>query len=105
MSLANVMADHHAVAIMVDISRTHQNSRSRDLFDDVIDTSFWGEKNLEKKFEIIKKNIFTIERDCIENNRFKDDIWKRILKNHNTILNPNNMGKFVYHYAGEELWK
>ena len=75
-----------------------------DLFDDVIDTSFWGEENLEKKFEIIKNNIFTIERDCIENNKFKDDIWKRILKNHNTILNPISMGKFVYHYAGEEIW-
>ena len=37
-----------------------------DLFDDVIDTSFWGEENLEKKFEIIKNNIFTIERDCVE---------------------------------------
>ena len=73
-----------------------------DLFDDVIDTSFWSEENLEKKFEIIKNNIFTIERDCIENNRFKDDIWERILYNHNTILDTKSMKKFVQYYAGEK---
>ena len=73
-----------------------------DLFDDVIDTSFWNEENLEKKFQIIKENIFTIESNCIENNRFKNSIWTRILENQSKILNTDNMEKFVNHYKGEK---
>lgn len=72
-----------------------------DLFDDVIDTSFWNEGDLEKKFEIIKKNIFTIENNCIENNRFKNSIWTRILENQSKILNTSNVEKFINHYKGE----
>ena len=73
-----------------------------DLFDDVIDTSFWNEENLEKKFQIIKENIFTIESNCIENNRFKNSIWTRILENQSKILNTDNMEKFVNYYKGEK---
>jgi diguanylate cyclase (GGDEF)-like protein len=36
MSLTNVMANHHAVAIMVDISRTSDDPKGKDIFEDVI---------------------------------------------------------------------
>ena len=55
---------------------------------------------MEKKFEIIKENIFTIENNCIENNRFKNSIWTRILENQSKILSLKSMVKFVDHYKG-----
>jgi len=73
-----------------------------DLFDDVIDTSFWNEEDLEKKFTIIKNNIFTIEKDCVEDNKFKNSIWTRLLDNQSKILNASNVKKFINHYKGEK---
>lgn len=52
-----------------------------DLFDDIIDTSFYQEGDLDKKFEIIKNNLYIIENECVEHKKFKDNIWERLLEN------------------------
>ena len=57
-----------------------------DLFDDVLDTSFYKTDNLDKKFEIIKSNLKIIENDLIVDNRFRDDIWLRLKSNQDRLF-------------------
>jgi len=57
-----------------------------DLFDDVLDTSFYKTDDLDKKFEIIKSNLKIIENDLIVDNRFRDDIWLRLKSNQNILF-------------------
>ena len=52
-----------------------------DLFEDVIDTSFYHTDNLQKKFDIVKKNFKIIENDLTLDSRFREDIWKRLKEN------------------------
>jgi len=56
------------------------------LFDDVLDTSFYKTGDLDKKFEIIKSNLEIIENDLIVDNRFRDDIWLRLKSNQNRFF-------------------
>tara|TARA_R100000008_G_scaffold68033_1_gene45192 strand:- start:121 stop:1113 length:993 start_codon:yes stop_codon:yes gene_type:complete len=57
-----------------------------DLFDDILDTSFYKTDDLNKKFEIIKSNLKIIENDLIVDNRFRDDIWLRLKSNQNILF-------------------
>ena len=57
-----------------------------DLFDDVLDTSFYKTDDLDKKFEIIKSNLKIIENDLIVDNRFRDDIWLRLKSNQDRLF-------------------
>jgi len=57
-----------------------------DLFDDVIDTSFYKTNNLNTKFEIIKSNLEIIENDLVVNDKFRDDIWLRVKSNQNKLF-------------------
>ena len=57
-----------------------------DLFDDVLDTSFYNTDDLDKKFEIIKSNLKIIENDLIVDNRFRDDIWLRLKSNQDRLF-------------------
>ena len=52
-----------------------------DLFEDVIDTSFYHTDNLQKKFNIVKENFKIIENDLTLDGRFREDIWKRLKEN------------------------
>jgi len=66
-----------------------------DLFDDVIDTSFYQEDDLDKKFKIIKDNLFVIEDKCVENQKFKDDIWYRLEENYKKVMDYGNIKKYI----------
>ena len=66
-----------------------------DLFDDIIDTSFYQEGDLDKKFEIIKNNLYIIENECVEHKRFKDNIWERLLENNIKITDNNSYVNYV----------
>tara|TARA_B100000131_G_scaffold288860_1_gene300476 strand:- start:4861 stop:5853 length:993 start_codon:yes stop_codon:yes gene_type:complete len=57
-----------------------------DLFDDILDTSFYKTDDLNKKFEIIKSNLKIIENDLIVDNRFRDDIWLRLKSNQDRLF-------------------
>tara|TARA_R100001163_G_C5031618_1_gene171706 strand:- start:37 stop:1059 length:1023 start_codon:yes stop_codon:yes gene_type:complete len=57
-----------------------------DLFDDVLDTSFYKTDNLNRKFEIIKSNLEIIENDLIVDSRFRDDIWLRLKSNQDRLF-------------------
>jgi len=71
-----------------------------DLFDDIIDTSFYQEGDLDKKFEIIKNNLYIIENTCVEHKRFKDNIWERLLENNIKIKDQNNYVNYVKSFIG-----
>ena len=57
-----------------------------DLFEDVIDTSFYHTDNLQKKFNIVKENFKIIENNLTTEGRFKDDIWKRLKRNQSIFM-------------------
>ena len=57
-----------------------------DLFEDVIDTSFYHTDNLQQKFNIVKENFQIIENNLTTDGRFTDDIWKRLKKNQSIFL-------------------
>ena len=57
-----------------------------DLFEDVIDTSFYKTGDLDKKFEIFKENFDIIENDLTIDGRFRDDIWKRLKTNQSIFM-------------------
>ena len=65
-----------------------------DLFDDVLDTSFYKTDDLDKKFEIIKSNLKIIENDLIVDNRFRDDIWLRLKSNQDRLF--DGWGNYFY---------
>ena len=65
-----------------------------DLFDDVLDTSFYKTDNLNRKFEIIKSNLEIIENDLIVDNRFRDDIWLRLKSNQDRLF--DGWGNYFY---------
>lgn len=62
------------------------NYAGYDLFEDVIDTSFYHTDNLQQKFHIFKENFKIIENNLTIEGRFKDDIWKRLKKNQSILL-------------------
>ena len=66
-----------------------------DLFEDVIDTSFYHTTNLHKKFMIIKENFKIIRNKLTKNGRFRDDIFKRLKNNQNHFLNHDNYVKYL----------
>ena len=66
-----------------------------DLFDDVIDTSFYQQDDLDEKFKIIKSNLSIIENECVEDKRFKDSIWNRLNKNYERIMDYGNMKNYI----------
>ena len=66
-----------------------------DLFDDVIDTSFYQEDDLNKKFKIIKSNLSIIENECVEGGRFKDVIWDRLDVNYKRVMDYGNMKRYI----------
>lgn len=57
-----------------------------DLFDDVLDTSFYKIEDLEQKFKIIKNNLNIIEEDLVVDKRFRDDIWIRLKNNQRNLF-------------------
>jgi len=57
-----------------------------DLFEDVIDTSFYHTDNLQQKFNIVKENFKIIENNLTTGGRFKSGIWKRLKKNQSIFL-------------------
>ena len=66
-----------------------------DLFDDVIDTSFYHTDNLQKKFSIIKDNFEIIRNDLTIESKFKDDIFIRLKKNQSHFLNHDNYVNYL----------
>ena len=66
-----------------------------DLFDDIIDTSFYQEDDLNKKFKIIKSNLSIIENECVEDGRFKNFIWDRLNENYKSVLDYGNMKRYI----------
>ena len=58
-----------------------------DMFDDVIDTSFYKTDDLDRKFNIIKSNFKIIESDLIIDGKFRDDIWTRLKLNQERFIN------------------
>tara|TARA_A100001391_G_scaffold126766_1_gene86709 strand:- start:1697 stop:2692 length:996 start_codon:yes stop_codon:yes gene_type:complete len=66
-----------------------------DLFDDVIDTSFYHTDNLQKKFSIIKDNFEIIKNDLTIESKFKDDIFLRLKKNQSHFLNHDNYVNYL----------
>ena len=65
-----------------------------DLFDDVLDTSFYKTDNLNRKFEIIKSNLEIIENDLIVDSKFRDDIWLRLKSNQDRLF--DGWGNYFY---------
>lgn len=70
-----------------------------DLFDDVLDTSFYKIENLEIKFDIIKNNLEIIEKDLVVNGKFREDIWIRLKENQNNLF--KGWSQFFYKKIGE----
>lgn len=66
-----------------------------DLFDDVLDTSFYKEPISDKKFEIIRKNLEIISNELSFNGRFNDDIWLRLEKNQEHFLDKENIKRYL----------
>ena len=66
-----------------------------DLFDDIIDTSFYQEDNLNNIFKIIKNNLIVIENECVEDKRFKDSIWERLNKNYQKVMDYGNIKNYI----------
>ena len=67
-----------------------------DLFDDVIDTSFYKIEDLDEKNRIIKNNLEVIENDLTINGRFRDNIWDRLKKNQEHFIDYKNYYKYVW---------
>ena len=72
----------------------HLKDMGFDMFDDVIDTSFYKLDNFDKQFEIIKENLKIIENDLTVDGRFRDDIWVRLKKNQNRFF--EGWGNYFY---------
>ena len=66
-----------------------------DLFDDVLDTSFYKEPISDKKFEIIRKNLEIISNELCFNGRFNDDIWLRLEKNQEHFFDKENIKRYL----------
>lgn len=66
-----------------------------DLFDDVLDTSFYKEPISDKKFEIIRKNLEIISNELSFNGRFNDDIWLRLEKNQEHFFDRENIKRYL----------
>jgi|TARA_Y100001963_G_scaffold53158_1_gene74488 hypothetical protein len=66
-----------------------------DMFDDVIDTSFYKIEDLDEKNRIIKNNLEVIENDLTINGRFRDSIWDRLKKNQEHFIDYKNYYKYV----------
>ena len=67
-----------------------------DMFDDVIDTSFYKIEDLDEKNRIIKNNLEVIENDLTTDGRFRDNIWDRLKKNQEYFLDFKNYYKYVW---------
>jgi hypothetical protein len=67
-----------------------------DMFDDVIDTSFYKIEDLDEKNRIIKSNLEVIENDLTINGRFRDNIWDRLKENQEYFLDFKNYYKYVW---------
>jgi|TARA_Y100000034_G_scaffold72920_1_gene87862 hypothetical protein len=67
-----------------------------DMFDDVIDTSFYKIEDLDEKNRIIKSNLEVIENDLTINGRFRDNIWDRLKRNQEYFLDFKNYYKYVW---------
>lgn len=66
-----------------------------DMFDDVIDTSFYSEIDIDKKIKIISKNFEIIQSKLVIDGKFKDSIWDRLKKNQERFLNYDNYYKYI----------
>ena len=51
-----------------------------------MDTSFYKIEDLEPKFEIIKNNLDTIEKDLVVDKKFREDIWIRLKNNQKNLF-------------------
>jgi len=71
-----------------------------DMFDDVIDTSFYKTDDLNRKFSIIKSNLKIIENDLTVDGKFRDDIWDRLKRNQSHFLDLENYKKYLYKKLG-----
>tara|TARA_R110002020_G_scaffold193910_3_gene394477 strand:- start:77 stop:1090 length:1014 start_codon:yes stop_codon:yes gene_type:complete len=67
-----------------------------DMFDDVIDTSFYKIEDLDEKNRIIKNNLEVIENDLTTDGRFRDNIWDRLKRNQEYFLDFKNYYKYVW---------
>ena len=67
-----------------------------DMFDDVIDTSFYKIEDLDEKNRIIKNNLEVTENDLTINGRFRDNIWDRLKKNQEHFIDYKNYYKYVW---------
>ena len=67
-----------------------------DMFDDVIDTSFYKIEDLDEKNRIIKNNLEVIENDLTTDGRFRDNIWDRLKKNQEYFIDFKNYYKYVW---------
>ncbi len=70
-----------------------------DLFDDVLDTSFYKIENLKIKFDIIKNNLEIIEKDLVIDGKFREDIWIRLKENQNNLF--KGWSQFFYKKIGD----
>ena len=67
-----------------------------DMFDDVIDTSFYKIEDLDEKNRIIKNNLEVIENDLTTDGRFRDNIWDRLKNNQDRFVNYRNYYDYVW---------
>jgi hypothetical protein len=66
-----------------------------DMFDDVIDTSFYSEIDVDEKIKIINKNFQIIQSELVIDGKFEDSIWDRLKKNQERFLNYDNYYKYI----------
>ena len=66
-----------------------------DMFDDVLDTSFYKLDDVEKQFQIIKENLKIIKSDLTIEGRFRDDIWVRLENNREYFLDKENIKRYL----------
>ena len=66
-----------------------------DMFDDVIDTSFYSETDIDNKIKIINRNFEVIQSELVTDGRFKDSVWERLKKNQEKFLNYDNYYKYI----------
>jgi hypothetical protein len=67
-----------------------------DMFDDIIDTSFYETDDLIKKFTIIHSNFDIIKNDLMIDGKFRDDIWYRLKKNQDYFCDLDNYKNYLY---------
>ena len=73
----------------------HLTDMGFDMFDDVIDTSFYEYENFEKQFEIINKNLKIVKNDLVVDGRFREDIWDRLKNNQKHFLNQDSIENYL----------